>query len=130
MLALLNTPEQIRFLVRTFYTEIRKNAQIGHIFEQLIADWEVHLQKICFFWEAVLLGGQSYQGNPMLKHIEIDKKIPLSESDFEVWLSLWTGTIDAHFEGEKAEEAKQRAQSMGWLMLYKIAQSKNPLFIQ
>lgn len=44
----------------------------------------------------------------MAKHIPL----PLNADHFTRWLDLFYSTIDQHFEGTKAEEARQRAAIM------------------
>ncbi len=123
--------KDIEHLVEQFYQEAVSDAQIGHFFEGVIAKGlEKHLPTICDFWESVLLQQPVYKGNPMLKHIALDKEKPFSPAHFQRWIQLWEMTVDTLFQGPVAEEAKRRAQMMGQLMLYKIEQSRNPGFIQ
>lgn len=82
------------------------------------------------FWEMVLLDKMVYKGNPMLKHISIDKKFRLEEKHFDRWIYLFINTIDQLFVGPKVELAKQRALSMKALMLHKIDLSRGDHFIQ
>ena len=82
------------------------------------------------FWEAALLDGNSYKGNPMLKHIAIDKIQKLEEKHFNVWIAEWDATIDEHFSGKIADQAKQKASMMKDLMLFKIKASREKGFIQ
>jgi hemoglobin len=71
-----------------------------------------------------------YKGNPIVKHIALDKKETLKQEHFDEWLRLWRETIETHFEGEKAAEAIYRAGLMEKLILYKVEQSRNPNFVQ
>ena len=72
------------------------------------------------FWETLLFGVGSYKGNPMLKHIELSKTIPLNTEHFKQWLFLWEETINEIFEGKNANEAIAKAKSISGLMQYKI----------
>ena len=56
------------------------------------------------FWETILLGTITYKGNPMIKHIELNKLSPLKQSHFERWLTLWEETINESFTGQKSIE--------------------------
>lgn len=113
--------EDIRLLVDSFYVKIQKDEVIGYIFTEVMqVNWDSHLPIMYSFWESILLDQVSYRGNPMIKHIEINKQEPLKEEHFERWMKLWHETVDAHFEGDRAEEAKSRAMSMGQLMVHKI----------
>jgi hemoglobin len=121
----------IEFLINAFYEKVIKDDVIGYIFTDVVQlNWETHIPVMYDFWETILLDQMKYKGNPMLKHIELNKKEPLQSQHFERWIALWEGTIDHHFVGENADEAKKRANLMGGLMQYKIKQSENDGFIQ
>ncbi|AHF14530.1 globin family protein [Niabella soli DSM 19437] len=108
-------------LVNSFYDRVRSNAVIGPIFNDIARiDWEHHLPKMYSFWSSILLGEQSYSGNPMVRHIELSRMTAMTETEFSEWLRLFNETIDALFEGPKAEEAKTRAANIARLMLFKI----------
>ena len=67
------------------------------------------------FWETVLLNNHTYHGSPFAPHA----KLPISAEHFERWLELFLETIDANFTGEKAKEAKWRAEKMAEMFQYK-----------
>jgi hemoglobin len=46
--------------------------------------------------------------------------MPLKEAHFERWLFLFNETIDEHFSGEISNQAKQRAQLIGWTIKSKM----------
>lgn len=113
--------QDIEFLLHSFYNVVRKNEIIGYIFDEIIkVNWEQHLPLITNFWETLLFGKDTFKGNPMLTHIQISKKVPLTKLHFDTWLQIWNNTINEYFFGKKAEEAKQKAQNIANLMLYKI----------
>ena len=72
------------------------------------------------FWETILFGQKGFKGNPMEVHFKLNKIHPLETEHFETWKNIFYETIDEHFEGEFADLAKQKAQSIADLMLYKI----------
>jgi len=123
--------KDIELLVDEFYKKVRKDDIIGYIFNE-VADinWDKHMPVMYSFWESVLLDVMSYRGNPMTPHIELSKKTDLTQEHFTRWKQLFFETLDEHFDGEKVEEAKRRADTMEALMLHKIEQSKNSNFIQ
>ncbi len=119
----ISTLNDIQLLVNSFYVQVKEDQIIGYIFNDIAkVDWHIHLPKMYSFWETVLLGKMNFKGNPMLKHLELSKKTEINKVHFDQWLSLWTNTIDAHFEGEIAEEAKIKGKSIAGLMLLKIEQ--------
>lgn len=111
----------IELLVNTFYDRVKVHPVLGPIFNDMAkVDWNMHLPKMYNFWASILLGDQSYEGNPMVKHIQLSRTMPLTEHAFSEWITLFTRTVDDLFEGEKAEEAKTRAANIARLMLHKI----------
>lgn len=108
-------------LIDTFYGKVRENKTLGYIFNEVArVDWPNHLPKMYSFWSSLLLGEQSYSGNPMIKHIELSKITTMTQTEFTEWMSLFTATVDELFSGNKAEEAKTRAGNIAALMLHKI----------
>ena len=117
----INSRKEIESLVDAFYEKVRKDDTIGFIFNEIVGDdWSHHLPVMYSFWETVLLHKQGYTGNPVLKHIAIDKQIPLQEQHYQRWLALWTTTIDSLYSGAVADEAKKRAFLMMNLISMKV----------
>lgn len=113
--------QDIERLVNSFYEDVRKDGLIGHIFNTIIgSDWSHHLPIMYRFWESVLLSKPGYEGNPVKKHIDLDKQISLQKEHFERWLTLWTKTVDSLFSGEIADLAKNRASLMANLINIKV----------
>lgn len=114
---LLEGRPQIILLVDSFYAKVRADELIGPIFnEQAQVNWEEHLPKLYSFWEDLLFGTANYHGRPFPPHLKFNLKI----EHFERWLSLFSQTVDDHFYGQKAEEAKARAQRIGQNFLQNI----------
>jgi len=113
--------DDIERLVNTFYEQAIANEKIGYFFTQVVTlDWQKHIPTICDFWETTLLGKIKYKGNPMLKHIELNKLSPLRPEHFEEWVTIWQQTVNQLFEGRKAQEANQRAENISKIMQFKI----------
>ena len=75
-------------LVRAFYARVRADVLLGPIFDERIADWEAHLQRMCAFWSSVTLMTGRYHGQPMLKHLPL----PVDARHFDRWLVLFERT--------------------------------------
>ena len=122
----ISTPTDVKFLVDSFYNEVRNDDCIGYVFNDVAnVDWDDHLPKMYMFWEFALLGTAAYKCNPMMKHIALNAKESLTETHFERWVELWEATIDRFYEGEIALKAKERGQLMKTVMLVKMNQISN-----
>lgn len=120
--------KDIELLVDAFYKRIIVDDVIGFFFTKVIElDWDKHIPIMYDFWETILLGNIKYKGNPMLKHIDLNKKAALKPEHFARWLELWQITLSENFSGKNADEALNRAKQIGALMEFKVGQdtSKN-----
>ncbi|MFA4869079.1 MAG: group III truncated hemoglobin [Pedobacter sp.] len=115
--------EDIQFLVNTFYKTALADSLIGPVFTAAKFDLESHIPTMVSFWETILFDVITYQGNPMLKHLDLNRSVPLLPAHFERWMEIWKTTINNNFEGPLAEKAIIRATSIGQLMEYKIKQA-------
>jgi len=111
------TTNDVKLLVDCFYNKIKTDELLGPIFNERIQDrWPAHLEKMYTFWQTVLLGGHTYQGSPFPPHAQL----PIRHEHFIKWMELFTTTVDEHFTGEIAEEAKWRGKKMAELFEIKI----------
>ncbi len=122
--------KDIETLVNLFYKKVVVDETIGIIFTK-IANFSFvdHIPIMINFWDSILFGGTDYKGNPMLKHIDLNKSYPLLKNHFDQWLFLWEQTIIENFEGFNAKEAITRAKNIGSLMQFKINSNTNPTAI-
>ena len=99
---------------------------MGPIFNNIIKDWDSHLELLTDFWESQLLLKRKYIGNPIAVHQEVDKKMnhSITPEHFGLWLNEWFATIDELFEGEVAWIAKNRAQKMSTMLYMNIYQHR------
>lgn len=127
---IINNREDVKFLVEEFYKKVRIDDLLGPFFNEVITDWDTHLEHLTTFWETSLFIGRKldhkYTGNPLEAHVKTDNAFDnrISELHFGVWLNLWYATIDAYFEGENADNAKRRARKMGTFMYLKIFEAR------
>lgn len=102
--------DDVVLLVNSFYYKVQESPILGFIFNDIAGiNWDEHLPRMHSFWASVLLGEQSFSGNPMIKHIKLSKLTTMSSVQFNEWLTLFYKTVDDNFEGSKADEAKARA---------------------
>jgi hemoglobin len=117
--------QDIRLLIDSFYGKVRKDEVIGYIFNEVVkVDWEHHLPIMYDFWEGVLFQQGGYTGNPMAVHTRLNQETPLTTEHFDRWKQLFLETVGEHFEGEKAELARQRAVSIATMMRIKILENQ------
>ncbi|WP_316789063.1 group III truncated hemoglobin [Pedobacter frigoris] len=116
--------EDIQYLVETFYQKALKDELIGPVFNAANFSLEAHVPVMVTFWETILLDVVTYKGNPMLKHITLDKTVPLEPEHFDRWMSIWTMTVTDKFNGLNAQQAVNRADSIAKLMRFKIAANR------
>ena len=118
--------EDVKLLVHTFYSKIRKDTKIGPFFNDTIKDWDEHLDKLTDFWEMNLFGGKKYTGNPIEAHNEVDRKFNgiITSHEFGIWLNHWFQTIDELFEGENADTLKRRARKMSTMLFMNMFNSR------
>ena len=106
----IGTRDDCERLVRAFYGRALIDPIIGYLFTDVAhLDLETHVPRITNFWETILLGAHSYGGGAFRPHLELHMKSRLQHGHFERWLYLWRQTVDAMFEGERAELAKAHA---------------------
>jgi hemoglobin len=106
--------DDVRRLVDAFYEKVKSDPSIGHKFSNV--DWPRHLPVMYDFWSSMLLGDQSYRGNPFQKHTHLN----LTSLHFDSWLALFHQTVDEMFAGQNAEEIKQRAQNIAEVWQHKM----------
>ncbi|GLU45204.1 group III truncated hemoglobin [Allomuricauda sp. NBRC 101325] len=110
--------EEVKQMVDLFYGKVRQDQILAGIFNDVIKDnWPTHLEKMYRFWQTVLLIEHTYQGSPFAPHA----KLPVDGKHFDRWRQLFFETIDENFHGEKAKEAKFRAEKMAEMFQLKIA---------
>ena len=104
----------IERLVNHFYEKVQADPLLAPSFSHV--DWVKHLPVMHSFWSSMMLGEFSYQGNPFQKHASL----PIRQEHFSQWLKLFMETVDENFQGEKADEIKERAQSIARVFQHKM----------
>lgn len=99
----------ISILVHAFYDKVQQDERLGYIFNDHAGiDWDYHLPRMVDFWSNLLFQTGRYKGKPFRQHLPL----PIQQEDFLRWLSLFKETVDEHFEGERAEHAKEVASKI------------------
>lgn len=114
---------EIKNLVHTFYTKIRNNNELAPVFDEVIKDqWPAHLEKMCDFWSTCMLLTDRYDGNPMLKHMEVPSIKP---QHFQTWLKLFEETTQELFQQEIANKFNIRARGIASALQSRLFQNLN-----
>lgn len=119
--------DDVFLLVSSFYKKVRQDTILGPFFNDVIKDWDSHLESLTSFWESSLFFKTKYLGNPLEAHIKVDKENShsITEMHFGIWINFWFQTVDELFEGDYAENAKHRARKMGTFLYLKIFEARS-----
>ena len=101
--------EDVKTLVHVFYDKVQQDERLGYIFNDYAdVDWDHHLPRMVDFWSNLLFQSRRYHGRSFRQHLSL----PIQKDDFVRWLSLFEETVDEHFEGKKADFAKEMASKI------------------
>lgn len=116
----------VKLLVSEFYKKVRKDEFLGPFFNEVILNWDEHIENLTNFWESSLFLKTKYYGNPLEAHVKVDAQnnYSINEHHFGVWLNLWYQTVEELFVGDYAENAKRRARKMGTFLYLKIFEAR------
>lgn len=115
----ITTRADIKLLVDSFYEKVQADELLGPVFSHV--DWPHHLPIMYDFWSSMLLGDQSYRGNPFQKHLPL----PIQPKHFDRWLQLFRKTVSENFSGEKAEEVVMRAENIAGIFQLRMGLTKS-----
>lgn len=119
----IETTDDVKVFVDAFYEKVRADDLLAPVFASRVekGNWQKHLNRMYAFWGTVLLFQRGYKGNPFAKHVGLN----IDLQHFNRWVMLFKQTIDQHFSGEKAKEAKRRADNMGAMFSMKLKYLRN-----
>ena len=80
------TEDIIERMARHFYGRVRRDPDLGPIFDRAITDWEPHLRTMMAFWSSVMLMSGRFHGQPVQKHRALTAVRP---EHFIRWLALF-----------------------------------------
>lgn len=104
------TKDGINKLMDIFYAKVRKDANLGPIFNGKIGEgeeeWKEHKAKIASFWAGMFLGEEGYRGAPLQAHLLLPK---FPKEFFDIWLDLFKESCEGVFEENPANALHQRA---------------------
>lgn len=115
----INSRSDIELLVNLFYQKVKSDEILAHFFFEV--DWVHHLPRMYDFWSAIIFNTAEYKGNPVIKHLELNRKYKMEHNHFDQWLNLWKKTVEENFCGANAMIAIDRAQSIKTIIQYKLS---------
>lgn len=108
----ITTEADVKTLVDAFYDKVNQDELLSPIFNGFArVNWAAHMPQMYTFWSSILLGTANYHGRPFPKHIPL----PIDGTHFQRWLQLFFATLDEHFAGPVADEARLRARNLATL---------------
>lgn len=116
--------DQLSSLVDHFYARVRRDEQLGPVFESAVADWHEHLHKLTNFWVKVMNGAGDYKGNPMVAHARHADAI--TPALFTRWLALWAEVTDEVMAPEAAKALQAKAARMSVNLQHALFSSRAP----
>jgi hemoglobin len=69
------------------------------------------------FWSSIVFATGEYRGRPFDPHARMPG---LARAHFAHWVGRFHRTVDAHFEGERAERMKARAEQIAGVFQVKL----------
>lgn len=115
-------------LVDRFYARVRADDELGPIFNDAIADWPEHLDKLTAFWSSVMLTTGRYKGQPVPAHRKHAARI--TPELFDRWLALWKSTTDELMTPPAAAalqaKAARIAESLQLALFFKLPEPRPP----
>jgi hemoglobin len=96
-------------LVDHFYEKVRRDPDIGPVFNAAVDDWDEHKRLLTSFWASVALRAGSYRGNPLAAH----RPHPIQARHFDRWLALWQETCGEELDEANAAQMLDYAQRIG-----------------
>lgn len=113
----IQTKEDVKNMVDTFYAKATKDDLIGEPFVRLLeGKWDSHMVKLYSFWETILKIDNTYTGHPVEMHINMH----LTKEHFDRWVEVFVKNVDDQYTGENAERAKLRAKTMSRAFYWKL----------
>ena len=116
------TEQKLADVIAAFYARVRRDPELGPIFNGAVGDWDEHLQTLASFWSSVMLTTGRYKGNPLAahrKHVEA-----ISPALFDRWLALWreirSELLTASVAAELQAKAERIAESLKLGLFFRL----------
>lgn len=112
----------LKRLVTEFYARVRRDAELGPIFNEAVDNWPEHFHKLTDFWSSVMLTSGRYKGNPVAAHRRHAARI--TPELFDRWLAIWKATTAELLSPPAAaalqDKADRIAESLKLALFFKL----------
>jgi len=108
--------EKIREMVELFYSRTLQDDLLGPIFEERVADWDAHYEKMTRFWSSATMRAGTYSGRP----IEAHSFGGFTKAHFDRWVTMFTTTANDVFTSSDAEVLTDLAKRMASTIAMRI----------
>jgi truncated hemoglobin YjbI len=102
------TEDELKAMVRAFYSEAMEDPLIGPVFKSHVSDWDHHFEIVQNFWSRSLLGTSRYNGSPFTPHLSMN----LKPEFFDRWVALFRKNAEATLRPAAAKAATARVEHM------------------
>ncbi len=117
------TRDQIAQVVSAFYAAVRSHDVMGPIFAAHVDKWPEHEAKITRFWASAILLEGSFEGNPMMAHLQAGNVDP---EHFAIWLALFDEVLEAEIPMPQRSQWSTLAHRIGFGLSSGLRDSRRP----
>ncbi len=111
----------IHEIMKNFYSKLLRDDSVSYLFTDVAKiQLDEHLDELVAFWDQILFSNYGYEKNVMNIHRDIHEKSQFTEEHFKTWMQYFYESIDEKHEGEIAQNMKDRAYSIAYLMRTKF----------
>lgn len=118
------TGDVIRRVVEAFYAKARRDPLLGPVFNDLVDDWDAHIEKVSAFWRSAMRIDRAYDGRDFIpahvKHARIQPAL------LPQWLLLFRQTAAEICAKEGAEALIDIAERMAQSIEMSLARRPRP----
>jgi len=108
--------EKIREMVELFYSRTQQDDLLGPIFQERVADWDAHYEKMTRFWSSATMRVGTYSGRP----IEAHSFGGFTKVHFDRWVTMFTTTANDVFTPGDAKILTDLAKRMASTIAMRI----------
>ena len=108
--------DKIREMVELFYSRTQQDDLLGPIFEERVADWDAHYEKMTRFWSSATMRAGTYSGRP----IEAHSFGGFTKAHFDRWVVMFTATANDVFSSTDAKVLTDLAKRMASTIAMRI----------